>query len=399
MPAASVPNNSFRMAMRDALAGALRPWVSTAGVLNTLETRYRPDRMSDRVNIPVVGESGVKDIKGNPVPTQGAANSPTQKTLIINQWKGSDDLTITDLERVNVSMNYFMAKIADMGAQLRQHVEGALLDAIRDAAYTGTGNTGPAAWANGLLGAGPVGDYRTQTAGWRAATKYLMDNKVPSSERYAALGSVATSAVKGVRDWVTADGRGTAITMMTGRLGVMDGVASYQTDLVNTNAPESTNQGWGTGGGLEANGEASEGDSRIAVDGRTGAGNGVPVGEVISFSPAGPKYMVIAKTPNTTAATTHITLDRPLEHDVSDNAQIIRHETDDSVIYHREAVAVAFRIPDGGPAKVQETITDAETGVTLRLCEIQQENQVKYQVDCAYGFITHRNNAAVRLRA
>ena len=370
---ANNPVNDFRNAMRDALAGAFRPWVATAGVVNTLETRYRPDGMSDRVDIPIVGASGVKDIEGAPAPTVGAANNATKQTLVLTKWKGSDDLTINDKDRVTVSMSYFMTKIADMGAQLRQYVEQDLLSAIKESADS--------VYATGLIGAGA--DYRTQTAGWRDATRRLMEAKAPLNERYAALGSVATAAVKGVENWVSADSRGTAITMMTGRLGMVDGVASYQTPLVAGVDAVAT-------GTPRVNGAASKGSIEVTYDG----GGAIAVGEVVSFaSHSGTKYMVTVRT------ATAITLDRGLEEAVADNDHITRYDTDDSVIYHRECVAVAFRMPNGGPDAIEEVIGDPETGIAIRLKEIRQENQIKYQVDCLYGHIKHRSDAAVILRS
>ena len=169
----------------------------------------------------------------------------------------------------------------------------------------------------------------------------------------------------------------------TAELGMTHGVRTFQTGNVPDNTP-------GTGTTRVNGGNRAVGSILITWDG----GGSINVGDVITFGSNGTRYMV---TQNASAAT--FRLDRPLEEAIVDNDTIHKLQVENSVMFHPDCLTFAMRSPSAGNTATEEVFTDPRSGISLRLQAIRQENQTKYQLDCMWGWVTHRDDAAVLIRA
>lgn len=353
-----------------------RVFLDSLGPVRTLNMDYRPTRDSESVKIPAIGNRSVTDGSGSNTLHNSATLNPASEVLTIDRWRQVDVMSLTDAEVTNIAPEIVTANITQAVQVLAQDIQKDILGQLYTSAY-------------GAVNVTTSDDTYAETSeSWREALRFLSDSQVPAMSRYAALPPLAEKALRGVEGLVAADTRGDAGAIRQYALGSVYGVTMYAMPAAPTLTARTGNNKL-----INKSGGHAIGVTTVTVD-----GNGVYVpGSVIYFGTSNAQRYVMKA--GAVAGATSVSLDRGLEKAVADDDALTPVTGKVGYMYHRDALAVAFRNPAAmyGAQVMQTVVQDPQSGISFRVVGERQHNQTYVYVDSLYGRQRLRKNGAVAI--
>ena len=288
---------------------------------------------------------------------------PTERLLRLDQWRYTY-FDAVDKDEIEANTGWFMRQTEQAAKALGNDMDGFVHRLFARYCPFGTGTAGTTPFAS---------DLTEFYAGNEALNEGLADE----DSRYLIVGTKANTNLMKQSAFAAADERGSMITGLTGQLGRKFGYDCFMSQNVQK-IVRLTNAGAATA-------VTPIGATQLPVDalGATGINEGerLLIGSVY--------YHVVTGVKGAAAGT--ITLDRPLEVAVADNATINRFGTrTNNIMFHRDAMTLAMRSPGppsprAGMAGEFETHQDPESGIIIQL-ETQRLNAMtRYYFRTLYG--------------
>lgn len=286
---------------------------------------------------------------------------PDEHLLRLDQWRETF-FDATDRDETEANVGWFMRQTDQAAKALGNDMDAFVHRLIARHCPFGTGTPGTTPFADVLT------EFFT---GNEALNEALADE----SNRYVIINTEAQTALMKQSAFAAADERGSTVTSFTGQLG-----RKYGYDFFMSQNVQKISRRAATGAVSAA---AVKGATQLVVD---GAGGGINEGERLLLG--SDNYHVVT---GFTGAAGTLTLDRPLESAVANNATLGRVATRiNNIMLHRDAVTVAMRSPGPASPRVGQagnfsTHRDPESGIILQV-EVQRLHAVtRYYFRTLYG--------------
>ena len=301
--------------------------------------------------------------------------NPTQHELRLDQWKESF-FDATDKDETEANVGWFMRQTEEAAKALGNNMDKFAHRLIARYCPFGTGTAGTTPFDDTL------DPFFTANEG-------LNNGLADDSNRYVIVNTAAQTNLMQQSAFAAADERGSVVTGLTGQLGRKYGYDFFMSQNV-------LNIDRAGGSTATVNGALTKGATAIVVDG-AGSG-GIDEGERLTNNSI--VYHVVS---GIGGAAGTITLDRPLDTALADNASFARTaDRVNNLVFHRDAATVAMRSP-GPPSRGAglsgnfSTHRDPESGIVLQL-EVQRLHAVtRYYFRALYGGTVTRPELAYQV--
>ena len=317
---------------------------------------------NESISIPDSVAQSVHDVAPSATAPALVQVNPGSKMLKLDQWRETY-FDATDKDEIEANVGWFMRQTEQAAKALGNDMDAFVHKLI--ARYVANGD--------GTPGTTP---FDATLDPFFSANESLNAGLAPEDNRFVIVDTKAQTNLMKQSAFAAADERGSTVTGLTGQLGRKYGYDFFMSQNVQTITRVANS------GALSA--AAVKGATQIAVDG-AGAG-GINEGERLTFG--GVHYQVVT---GISGAAGTLTLDRPLEAALADNATLGRVATRvNNIAFHRDAITVAMRSPGppsprSGQAGVFSTHRDPESGIILQV-EVQRLHAVtRYYFRTLYG--------------
>ena len=317
------------------------------------------------ISIPDSVAQAVHDVVPSNTYPAKAEVDPDDLLLRLDQWKETY-FDAVDKDEVEANLGWFMRQTEQAAKALGNDMDAFvhLLFARYSSLSSGTAGTAPFAVSGDELG--------EFFSGNESLNKGLADE----SDRYLIVDPAANTNLMKQSAFAAADERGSTITGLTGQLGRKFGYDCFMSQNVQTITRRASSGSSSAIGALGA--------TQIAVDGL--GSTGIAEGERITLGAI--NYHVVK---GVASAAGTITLDRPLEAAIADNAALNRGATRvNNLMFHRDAMTLAMRSP-GPPSRGAassgnfSTHRDPESGIIIQV-EVQRLHAMtRYYFRTLYG--------------
>ena len=332
----------------------------------------------DTIDVILPSDLMAEDVTPGTTPPTPTSSTLEKVQIELNNWKKAD-FYLTDKEMMEVD-----ARESFMPVQASAAIR-ALANAVNQsihAQYTGI---------YGFVGAAGTTPFATDASDATAARKLLMEQKAPKEFRYGVLDFDAESNALDLAAFADADRAGSNSVKIDGEIGRKYGIDWYSDDHVATHVT-------GAEGTTLVKGASQTGSTLIA-DGFTTKAS---VGDIFTIDGDTQQYVVLAATD---LAGTESTLTiSPAITSAPANDAVITFVDDHVVnlVFNRDAFAfanrpLAYSTQDMGLGSQIMSMTDPETGLSLRLEVSRQYKQVVWEFDILWGVALVRPELAVRL--
>ena len=348
-------------------------------------------RPGDRVDVPVAAPVTVADVTPSHTPPQPPDSTLSSVSVTLDKWKrASFYLTDRDMTRIDASADFLPLQMTEAVAALAAAVNRSVLDLhVRAAAHIGSPGQTP-------FDLPPANRNQHQT--WHGTDSAIQGRRLlnaahaPKSGRFAILNFDAEARALGLPQFAEADKAGAASVPLEGEIGRRFGLDWYAVDEVgstNTGAPAAT---------LTAN--AGKGASRLSL--RLTSGQ-LRTGD--SFYVDGAPQTVYRLTSDHPGRgqTAELSVTPQLAADIAKSATLVFPASAPvNLMMHRDAVALVMRplttggMETGGGSQMM-TVTDPDTGLSLRLEVSRQYKQTVWEFDLLWGVALVRPDWMVAL--
>jgi hypothetical protein len=334
----------------------------------TIDAAAARAAVGQTVRSPVGAVGAMEDIVPGQMPANTGGTTTGYKDIVVTKskampilWNGEEELSVGGMLNP-IMVNQFAEAMR------------ALTNAIEvDLAVTAVTHASRAYGTAGTAPFGTAGDL----SDFAGVLKILEDNGAPQSDLQIGLNSGAIANLRGKQ----------SVLFKVNEAGSNDMLRNGMTDRVQgfalRNSAGLKLHTKGTGASYLTNGAAAAGATVIAVD--TGTGT-ILAGDVVTFGSDTTKYVVTGA-----LSSGNITIALPgLLADVADGATVtVGGNYTPNVAFARPALVLAARapaLPTGGDAAVDRTtVEDPITGMSFEVSLYRQYRQVKYEVSCAWG--------------
>lgn len=351
------------------------------------------------IQVPIPAAQTVSDVAPSAAPIQGTDKSIRYKSIQLDQWKKTD-FYLTDKEMAETLANdrFIPMQAAEAVKVIGNHIDERLLGhASEFYGFVGTPDTTP-------FGTG------RETKDAIDVTATLTKQLAPKQERFCVVNVDAAASAMGVRAFQDISWTGNANVMdnaeMRYKLGLQwfedQNVQSHTAGAKVTGTETGTNyQHWAVNnsGGYATAAKQNDGESTIAIDKVTG-GSGVTIadpvaGDIFTFAGSTQTYVVVSFSSNS------LTFAPELKSDIADNAKLtFKGNHVNNFAFTRNAIALVTRPlapqPNVGNT-IQSTMTDEETGLSMRLEVTRQNKQLLFEFDILFGSGVLRRELGCRL--
>ena len=333
------------------------------------------------IDIPIPSESAAYNI--SPSPTQASATdaSPTLVQISLNQWKGAS-FALTDKEMAEIDRNehFIPIQMSEAVRSLANAINQNVLSNYNAVyGYTGTAGTTP---------------FASTVAGATDSRKVLNNQRAPRTERRGVLDFDAEANALALSPFSDAEKIGSSGVKIEGEIGRKYGIDWYTDDDVVTH----------TAGSLQALGAVvasttAAGATTIDIAAASTAGN-MLIGDVFTIAGDSQTYVVGATVSAITSGGKAVTIQPPLAAiATAADAVTIKGSHVANLVFHRDAFGLAMRPLQGTSAAGGNMVsmTDPQTGLTMRLELTRQNKQDKWELDVLWGSKCIRAALATRL--
>lgn len=335
----------------------------------------------DTIDVPIPSALSVSSVTPSNTPPAPADSSPTKVQISLNNWYEAN-FHMTDKELVEVDRNEHFVPM-----QMSEAVK-ALANKINTTVheqYTGV---------YGFVGTAGTTPFASTLTAATDARKVLNQQLCPRTDRRMILDFDAEANALALDAFNNVNEVGGTGPKIDGEIGRKFGFDIYTDDAVVTHTA-------GGSGTPLVNGALAAGDTSVAIDGMTGTG-GLVVGDIITFAGNTQTYAVTVAGTTSSGAQT-VTVSPAITGTIADNAAItVKASHVVNLGFHRDAFALAMRPLQGatqgdGYGNQMVSMTDPQTGLSMRLEVSRQHKQVVYSLDALWGVKLIRPELAVRV--
>jgi hypothetical protein len=342
-------------------------------------------RKGDTVDVPLPSAIAATDVTPSAAAPQPGDTTISKVQIPLDNWKKAG-FFMTDREVMEIDRNESFVPM-QMSEAIR-----ALANAVNasvHAEYRGI---------YGLVGAAGTTPFGSDVTDATSARKLLNKQLAPRGDRRAVLDYDAEANALALSPFSDAEKVGSASVKIEGEIGRKFGIDWVADDGVLTHVAGSASD---DGSFTITSNAASAGAASVALKSNTGSPE-LKAGDVISFAGHGQTYAVTADaTLDGTGVT--VALVPALKADVAANAAVtVTKSHVVNMAFHRDAFALAMRPLSAGTQDLSLgnqilSMTDAETGISLRLEISRQYKQTVWEFDVLWGVKLVRPELAVRI--
>lgn len=334
----------------------------------------------DTIDVPLTASQAAYDVTPSTF-LSATDHTPSKVQIQLNNWKGSN-FYLTDKEMAEVDKNEHFIPM-----QMSEAVR-ALANAMNTTLHNEY--TGVYGWA-GTAGTTP---FASTVNGATDSRKILNEQLAPRSDRRAILDYSAEANALALSPFSDAEKIMSAEVKMEGEIGRKFGIDWAADDGVQTHTA-------GTVASVSISSTTAANSSTVGIKG-DGALGTLVVGDIFSIAGNSQTYVVQA-TSTITSAGVDITINPPLAA-IASSAAVVTKKASHTVnlVFHRDAFAFANRplmasTADMSLGSEMVSMTDPQTGITMRLEIKRQNKRVVWELDVLWGAKLVRPALAMRL--
>jgi len=334
----------------------------------------------DTIDVPLSASQTAYDVAPSTY-LSATDKAPSKVQIQLNNWKGTN-FYLTDKEMVEIDRNehFLPLQMSESVRALANAMNTTLHDEYKGVyGFAGTAGTTP---------------FASTVNGATDSRKVLNQQLAPRSERRAILDYSAEANALALSPFSDAEKIMSADVKMEGEIGRKYGIDWAADDGVQTHTK-------GTVASVGVASTTAANSSTLGVTG-TGALGTMTLGDVFSIAGNSTTYVCKA-TATITSAGVDVTIDPPLAAIASANAVITIKPTHTvNMVFHRDAFAFANRplmasTADLSLGSQMVSMTDPQTGITMRLEVKRQNKRVVWELDILWGAKLVRPALAMRL--
>lgn len=334
------------------------------------------------IDIPIPSELAAYDITPSHAQASSTDSSPTLVQVSLNQWKGAAfDLTDKEMVEIEKNEHYIPMQMSEavrsLANAINQNVHSNYTGVY---GYTGTAATTP---------------FASTVVGATNARKVLNQQRAPRSNRRGVLDFDAEANALALSPFADAEKTGSTAVKIEGEIGRKYGIDWYTDDEVRTHTAGTMATPNAVVGSTTAAAATS-----IDVKSASAVGN-MLIGDIFTIAGQTQTYVVAATVSAIASGTAKaVTFQPPLTAIATAAAAItLKASHVVNLVFHRDAIALAMRplsMSSVGNTNMV-SMTDPQTGLTMRLEQIRQNKQDKWELDVLWGSKLVRAALATRL--
>ena len=347
-------------------------------------------QFGDTINVEVPSAVTTAAVVPAAVPTVGSNRTPTTVPIDLDQWQKNDPIFLTDSDIVQIDRrkNFLPPNMAE--------AVRALANDVNEHIWSWWYKTGLYV----LTGTKAFNDVTTATD----ARKMLNIGVAPKADRWGVLDFTTEAQMLSLAQFSDFDKVGDKAPKFEGEIGRKFGINWVSDDHCPTLDPEDY-----TATTFTVNGALSAGATSI-VAAVTVADQDLVQGDIILVAGDPLPYSVQANVTVTTGGGGTISISPALRTDIVDTAAITMplesltgSDIYQCLVFHRDAIAFANRplvttSVDGELGNKLMTLTDAVSGLTMRLEVSRQYKQTAWEFDIMWGSNLIRPDNVVRVQ-
>jgi len=359
---------------------ALREQAVMPRIVN-MDYSSEASQKGDTIDVPIPSALTVSDVTPSNVLAAPADSAPSKVQIALNNWR-KVNFHLDDKQLVEIDKNaHFMPmQISEAVRALANDINVSVLNKYKGIyGFAGTSGTTP---------------FSSDVTAATAARQVLNEQRAPRDNRRMVLDFAAEAKALALADFQRVNESGDIGVKRDGEIGRKFGFDIFTDDQVLTHTA-------GGSGTPLVNGALSAGVSSVVIDGLSGS-TGFLVGDILTFAGHAQTYTV-ATAPAASGGAQTVTISPALAADVADNAAIaVKASHIVNLAFHRDAFALAMRPLAGetageGYGSQIVTMTDPQTGLSMRLEVYRQYKQVVYELDALWGVELIRPELATRI--
>lgn len=327
----------------------------------------------DTIDVPIPTAQAASAVSPAATPPTPASKTPGKVQISLNQWYKTD-FHLTDKDMMEVDRNaHFMPMQVSEAVRALANVINQNIHSNYTGVYGYTGTAGTTPFASTVTDA-------------TNARKVLHSQRAPRSSRRGVLDFDAEANALALSPFADAEKTGENMVKIEGEIGRKYGIDWYADDHVVTH----TTGTLGTPNALIGSTTAA-GASSIDVKSASATGNAL-IGDIFTIAGQTQTYVVQATVSAIASGTAKaVTINPPLTAIATANAAITFKDSHVvNLVFHRDAFAFANRplaatTADMGLGSQIMSMTDPQTGVTMRLEVSRQYKQTVWEFDVLWG--------------
>jgi len=339
----------------------------------------------DTIDVPIPSEVTATDVVPSNTPPTPADSTPQKVQIPLDNWKQAG-FYLTDKEMVEIDKNaHFMPMQMSEAVRSLANVINEDIHAEYQGVYGYTGTAGTTPFASTVTDA-------------TNSRKVLHQQRAPRTERRGVLDYDAEAQALALSPFSDAEKIGSAGVKIEGEIGRKYGIDWFADDAVVTH----------TAGTLSVPGAlvgstTAAGASTLDIQSASAQGN-INIGDIFTIAGDTQTYVAKATVSAIVSGTAQsVSIDPPLATGATSGAAItIVGDHVVNLVFHRDAFAFANRplvsnTMDMALGNQIMSMTDPQTGITLRLEVSRQHKQVVWEFDVLWGAKLVRPQLAARL--
>jgi hypothetical protein len=380
--------NSLSAVMPKILARGLLALREQAVMPRLVNADYSNDaaRKGDTIDVPLPSAVAASDVAPSNTAPAPVDTAPTVVQIPLNHWKKAGfHLTDREVLEIDAAESFVPMQMSEAVRALANAVNASV-----HAEYAGI---------YGFVGTAGSTPFGADVSNATAARKLLNKQLAPRSDRRGVLDFDAEANALALPQFSDAEKIGSAGVKIEGEIGRKFGIDWVADDGVpNHVAGTASDTGSYT---ITAAASASAGASTVSIKSDTGTPTLV-AGDVLSFAGHEQTYVVTAGTALSTGGVA-VAIAPALRAAVANAAAVsVRASHVVNMAFHRDAFALAMRPLSAGMADLALgnrilAMTDAQTGLSLRLEVSRQYKQTVWEFDVLWGVKLVRPELAVRI--
>lgn len=345
------------------------------------DTDPAPAGLGDSVNVRMPVARAPKDVTPSHNPEAPQPAESTSASLVLNRHR-MRDMALTDKELGEIEAGNIPQQLRQMAVDMVENINAdGYATAIQQAGWT----------VNGTPSNNPFGTEASPSdAAWRASLMQLDISRAPRTGRVGIFNPSAYWQGLAVPNLAQADRRGDAANpLVTGEVISSYGAAFLSDQLIGNQTTAALGAGALTVNG--ANAISLVAPQTISIAKGAGANWAAVAGDVITIAGHARSYVVASAVTVVQGANTTVTLTAPLERACVGGEAITLVGAGstyaNSLIMHPQGLLFSSRpLADLEDAGNTYSLSDEQTGLTLRAEIVRQNKQTALQIDCLWGW-------------
>ena len=343
-------------------------------------------RKGDTIDVPLPSAIAASDVTPSNTPPSPSDSTISQVQIALSNWKKAG-FHLSDKEVMEIDRNETFVPM-----QMSEAVR-ALANAVNASVHA------EYAGVYGYIGTAATTPFATDVSDATEARKLLTKQLAPRGERRAVLDFDAEANALALAQFSDAEKVGSAEVKIEGEIGRKFGIDWFADDGVPTHTSgTASDSGTYT---ITTAAAGTAGDTAVTIKSDVGTPTLV-AGDVLSFAGHAQTYVVTA---GATLGVTGVavSVSPSLAANVANAAAVdVRASHIVNLAFHRDAFALAMRPLTAGTADLSLgnqilSMTDAQTGLSLRLEVSRQYKQTVWEFDVLWGVKLVRPELAVRI--